>query len=296
MVATASLASVLPASPTASRFGTLKFQSSGNVTRATFNNPPINLVDAHLISELFDFVSALDPRNRTTPPPKLVIFASANPDFFLDHLDLNLLLEPFTPEKTAAVMQYTAVARLFQSTISTVFIAEINGEAFGAGHEWPLQMDMRFAGPKTRTGSIENALGPTVGDGGQLFLGSLINKGRALEYLLGAKSFDGPTGAALGLYNSYYNTSDSLTAAVNELAARIGQFPREGLNETKYALNEMLNPSREAEDYDANAFMQIDIGAVQQTLLKEAIAASQNQTRTAFELGLPDTLVDLSKH
>ncbi|MCJ1325073.1 hypothetical protein MMC10_001735 [Thelotrema lepadinum] len=289
------VASVLPAPPAPARYGTLQFQAEANVTRVTFNNPPINLVNVELTSDLYDFLTSLDPKNRTTPPPKVVIFNSNNPDFFLGHLDFNNLVAPFTDDKLAALSQYTACCRLLQNLTSTAFIAEINGEAFGAGQELSIQMDMRFAGPKARTGSIEDALGLVVGAGGQLFLGTLIGRSRALEYLLATKAFDGPTGTALGLFNSHYSSADKLRDAVDELARRIGQLPAQGLNETKFALNQLLNPSLEAETFDVNAFFALDENPVAQTIVTEAIMASQNQTLSPFELGLPDSLVNLTR-
>jgi enoyl-CoA hydratase/carnithine racemase len=170
-----------------SRHGTITFQSTGNVTRATFNHPPINLVDSILLSDFQDFLTSLDPATRTTPPPKVVIFDSANPDFFLDHIDLNFLTAPIDSVKQAQIKQYDDVTRLLQNLTSTIFIAEINGAAFGAGQELSLQMDMRFAGPKARTGSIEDSVGLDAGGGGQLFLGTLINKGRARSIFLEPK-------------------------------------------------------------------------------------------------------------
>ena len=291
----AAVVCVLPAPPAVARHRTISFQTEGNITCATFNNPPINLVSKDFTSDLFDFLTSLDPKNRTTPPPKVVIFDSDNPDFFLGYIDFNNLLTPSTPDKLAALAQYTTCCRLLQSLTSIAFIAEINGEAFGAGQELALQMDMRFAGPKARTGSIEDALGLVVGAGGQLFLGTLINKGRAFEYFLGAKAFDGPTGTALGLFNNHYLSAHELRKAVDELAGRIAQFPAQGLNETKFALNQLLNPSVEAEDSDVNAFSGLDENEEAQLILTEAIVASHNQTLSPFELELPGSLVNLTR-
>jgi hypothetical protein len=133
-------------SPTLSPYGTLSISTAGNITHVTILNPPINLFDASLSGDLYAFLSSLDPSNRTTPPPKVVIFRSADPDFFIAHIDLNALLLPSTPQKTALLNQYVAVLRLLQSLTTTTFIAQVNGEAFAAGNELLVQMDMRFAG------------------------------------------------------------------------------------------------------------------------------------------------------
>ncbi|CAM6111778.1 unnamed protein product [Calypogeia fissa] len=73
----------LPASPTTttttSPHGTLSISTSGNVTTVTISHPPINLYDIYLASDLYRFLNSLNPMNRTTPPPKVVIFRSADP-------------------------------------------------------------------------------------------------------------------------------------------------------------------------------------------------------------------------
>ncbi|PQE12499.1 enoyl- hydratase protein [Rutstroemia sp. NJR-2017a BBW] len=272
---------VLPRPPAPARHGTLQFKKNGNVTRVTFNHPPINLVDSFLVSDLFDFLSDLIPSNRTTPPPKVVVFDSANPDYFLGHIDVSSIQQPLTPEKEAFTLQYIAVANLFNSITSTIFIAEMNGRAFGAGQELTVQMDMRFAGPNARAGSFENALGLVAGGGGQLFLGTLMNRGLALEYLLAAKTFDGPTGKALGLFNNYYGTAKELRNAVDALTARIGIFPAAGLNETKSALS-FRNPTADQLNADVIGFYELD-----------PLPAEQENTNTTFELGLTDSALVL---
>lgn len=283
---------VLPAPPSPAKYGTLSFNQTGNVTRVTFDHPPINLVDAELTSDLLDFLNDLIPTNRTTPPPKVVIFDSANPDFFLGHIDVRSIQLPITEADTAFTINYLAVANLFNSITSTIFIAEINGEAFGAGQELTVQMDMRFAGPNTRTGSFENALGLVAGGGGQLFLGTLLNRGLALEYLLAVKTFDGPTGTRLGLFNNDFDTAEDQRTYVDALAARIGLFPANGLNETKAALS-FRNPTLEALNTDVEGFYGLDGLAAQQANVAKLIALSDNQTKTPFELGLGESILEL---
>lgn len=224
LVALLTHASVIP-QPAPARYGTLKFNTTANVTRVTFDNAPINLVDAKMTSDLLAYLVSIQPAPNITTP-KVVIFDSANPDFFLGQIDVNNIRLPSTPAKLTATNNYLDITHLLQNITSTIFIAEVNGRAVGAGQELIVQMDMRFAGPNARSAAFENGLGLTAGAGGQLFLGPLINKGRALEYLLSAKTFDGPVGAALGLFNEYYSSGDTLTAAVDELAQRIGLFSR----------------------------------------------------------------------
>ena len=279
-------------SPAPAQHGTLKFSTTGNVTRVTFNNPPINLIDPYLISDLLAYLVFIQPSPNTTTP-KVVIFDSTNPDWFLGPLDTALTRAPITQDKITATIEYSYIAPLLQNITTTAFIAEINGHNIGGGHELALQMDMRFAGPNAHAGFFENGLGLIVGGGGQFFLGQLINKGRALEYLLSANAFDGPTGAALGLFNQYYSTGHALTAAVNNLAQRIGLFPQVALNDTKSALNNYLNPTPKLLAQDITNFLALNGAPESQADQAKFLALSQNETNSRFERGLPEDITEL---
>ena len=49
----------------------------------TFNNPPINMFVPATIDQLAALMTDLE----ADPPVKVVVFQSANPDFFIAHLD-----------------------------------------------------------------------------------------------------------------------------------------------------------------------------------------------------------------
>jgi len=282
----------LPVNSTSvSRYGKIAFQSSsnGSVTRATFNNPPINLVDAFVVSDLFDFLHSLQPApNKTTP--KVVVFDSANPDWFLGHYDLHNIELPFTPTKSDIFSRVIDCTRYILNTSSTAFIAEINGRTIGLGQELSIQMDMRFAGPHALASSFENSIGLTAAAGGQPFLGPVIGKARAMEYLLGAKAFDGPTGEKLGLFNTYYDTTEQLRSEVSALAERIALFPQHSINDTKVTLS-LLNPTIASLDDQLGRFIPLMNLPEDQATIAKFIEVSGNQTDGLFELDLPESSV-----
>src|ERR1700755_1525259 len=116
-------------------YGTLKIVSKGPVVRAIFDNPPINIMDYKIFSDLHSFITGLkgDPN-----PPKVVIFSSANPKFFFAHYDLHLISKssPLPPLLNGLDIsrQFIESARLM-SKMGVVFIAEIAGQSLGAGNE-----------------------------------------------------------------------------------------------------------------------------------------------------------------
>ena len=102
----------------------------------TFRNPPINMFVPTTIVEL----GALMPDLEADPSAKVVVFQSANLDFFIAHLDVAKAAE--RPEVLDLWRDF--VLRL--SSAPVVSIAKIRGRTRGIGNEFVLACDMRFAG------------------------------------------------------------------------------------------------------------------------------------------------------
>ena len=294
------LATLLPWERTSSAgFGTLTTHmlNNGTVLRVTINNPPINLYDNKLINDMNDFLTALVPgvTNVTTPPPKVVIFASAIPGFWIEQYDLNLLnptTNPFDTEYSNKLFGLAIAAPVLLRTLPTIFIAEINGRASGSGNEFLVQCDMGFAGPEAIVGSLEVALGGLEGNGGIQYLVRRIGMARAAEYLLASASIDAETAARVGWVNQAYKTSYDLTTSVNALASRIAIFDAGALNGTKSAIR-AFGPSAEQSAADIATILRLF--PEEQKILPKWLLLSQNQTRGEFELDSLRSIEDVRK-
>ena len=102
---------------------------------ATFNNPPINIFVPETIIELGAVMTHLE----ADPSVKVVVYQSANPDFFIAHLDVAKAVE--RPDVLGLWRDF--VLRL--SSAPVVSIAKIRGRTRGIGNEFVLACDMRFA-------------------------------------------------------------------------------------------------------------------------------------------------------
>ena len=178
---------------------------------------------------------------------------------------------------------------MLQSITSTAFVAEINGRTNGGGQELSSQMDMRFAGPNAHFSQWENSCGFVAQAGGQEFLGSTIGKAKAMEYLLASKLIDAATATRVGLINNNYNSAQQLRTEVDALAARIGLFPQDALNDTKFSL-QYLNPTIQQLDQQIARFKPIASSPAKQAIVAEYLAIS-DQTDSTFEKGVPDTFI-----
>ena len=116
----------------------------------TFSNPPINMFVPTTIVELGALMTDLE----ADPSVKVVVFQSANPDFFIAHLDVAKAVE--RPDVLGLWRDF--VLRL--SSTPVVSIAKIRGRMRGIGNEFVLACDMHFA-------SRQNAVfgNPEVGVG-----------------------------------------------------------------------------------------------------------------------------------
>src|SRR5258705_5183510 len=59
-------------------------RSSPSLWRVTFDNPPINLIDAVMMKDLLNLLTEIEHDKRVG----VVLFDSADPDFFLAHYDI----------------------------------------------------------------------------------------------------------------------------------------------------------------------------------------------------------------
>jgi enoyl-CoA hydratase/carnithine racemase len=103
---------------------------SAGYCRVTFDHPPINAVTATTVAELAELFDLIEQ----DPDLNVVVFDSANPDFFLGHRDV---------EDDLGRAWLDLLARLSRAPV--VSIASIRGRARGAGREFALACDMRLA-------------------------------------------------------------------------------------------------------------------------------------------------------
>jgi enoyl-CoA hydratase/carnithine racemase len=122
---------------------------------------------------------------------KVVVFDSANPDYFIAHFDITFLVQlpdevPAKPEKLNRIRKAMELFRVMPK----VTIAKIEGRARGGGSEIALCFDMRFGAiGKAILSQPEIGFGLIPAGGGTQRLPRLIGRSRALEVVLGGEDF-----------------------------------------------------------------------------------------------------------
>src|SRR4051794_15158377 len=199
--------------------------------RVTFDNPPINLVTPEMIVELPELIDQME----ASPELRVVVFDSANPDYFLNHYDTSRVAE--TPKQlgvTGYPLVIDASTRL--SRLPVASIGKIRGRARGIGSELAQAMDMRFASERALFCQPETASGNLPGGGGLEHLPRLLGRARALEVALSSDDYPGELAERYGWVNRTIADED-LDEFVDTLARRIASYDKESIAAVKQQIN-----------------------------------------------------------
>ncbi len=214
-------------------FRTLRVDVDEGIARVTLDHPPINLLDAAMIGDLDRLSRELEGDREV----RVVLFESADPEFFIAHADVELLLRSdlLPPPPSEGLGGFHRMVERFRR-LPQATLAAVEGIARGGGSEFLLALDMRFAALESAVfGQPEVAVGILPGGGGTQRLPRLVGRGRALEIVLGAGDFDAATAERYGWINRAFPRA-ALRPAVRALARRIASHPREAVALAKQAV------------------------------------------------------------
>jgi enoyl-CoA hydratase/carnithine racemase len=205
-------------------FQTLNVSREGPVLFVEISAPPMNLLGPELVRDLV----ALIQRAEADEKIQVLVFKSADSDYFISHVDITRIKEyrneaaKLTGEASIGLMfRYLSASRL-------VTIAQIEGRVRAAGSEFVLACDMRFAARESAIfGQFEPAFGQIPGGGAAQHLTRLMGRSRALEVLLSAEDYDAELAERYGWINRAI-PRDALDDFVRSLAHRIASFPAAG--------------------------------------------------------------------
>src|SRR6201988_2563359 len=207
--------------------------------RVVFDYPPFNVVDASIFEALQDLLA----RMNVSPSLRIVVFESANPEFYLSHFDLTGKIGNIMTAVGASGLPILMDTFVRLTKSPAVSIAKIRGCVRGVSSEFVLACDMRFASREnTRLGHPEVGVGIHPGGGGTERLPQLVGRGRALEIVLSANDFDGDTAERYGYVNRALPDAE-LDGFVEALARRIASFDRRALAAAKNLVNQVSLPS-----------------------------------------------------
>lgn len=217
-------------------YASLRVSREPGIARVTIDNPPVNVLDVALMTDLRRLLTGL----RDDDSVRVIVFDSADPDFFIAHVDMSLVDAPDAFDGLAAdtpdgVNVFQALGELLRHQ-PQVTIVKLAGVARGGGAEFVTAADMAFAAiGRARIGQIEALMGIVPGGGGTQYLSSRIGRNRALEVVLGADLYDAQTAERYGWVNRAV-PADELDVVVDCLARNIAALPHGVVTAVKRAI------------------------------------------------------------
>ncbi|MBO4254637.1 enoyl-CoA hydratase/isomerase family protein [Streptomyces griseorubiginosus] len=217
-------------------YSTLRVSSEHGVARIVLDNPPVNALGTTMMRELRTVLTGFKDDSSI----RVIVFSSADPEFFIAHVDMHIgeemdVLQELAASAPADVNVFQAIGELIRHQ-PQVTIVKLAGKARGGGAEFVAAADMTFAAIETAgLGQIEALMGIIPGGGGTQYLRDRVGRNRALEVVLTADLFDAETAASYGWINRAL-PADELDGYVDRVARNIAALPDGVIEAAKSAL------------------------------------------------------------
>jgi enoyl-CoA hydratase/carnithine racemase len=222
--------------------GPLQLEREPGIAVVTIDAPPLHLVDGPFLGALLQLLPELE----ADPDLRVVVFRSADPDFFLMHGDVEAILAsrpaagpPVTEPNVAAA----AFARIHREPFVTIGV--LDGAARGGGCEFLSALDLRLGTSRAVIGQPEVPLGILPGAGGTVRWARIAGRARALELLLTGRDIDAHEARELGWLLSIHDPTD-VDAAALDLARSIARMSPASIEAVKRVVDTALGDDTNA--------------------------------------------------
>lgn len=254
----------------------LRIAQQDRVATITIDNPPINVLDVGLMSEVRRFLTSV----HDDPEIRVIVFESADPEFFLAHVDMTLGEQPQALQELqrnvpTGLNPFQAFAEALRAQ-PQVTIVKLAGLARGGGAEFVAAVDMAFAAEgQAGLAQCEALMGIIPGGGATQYLSQRMTRGRALEAILGADLFDAKLAERYGWINRALPAAD-LDSFVARIAANIAALPDGVIAAAKRAVP-YSDPDDGFERESENWMNLVFSPSVGQLMMKQLAAGAQTR-------------------
>jgi enoyl-CoA hydratase/carnithine racemase len=252
----------------------VRFETSGAIGLLTLANPPLNLFDEDLITDLRAAV------NQAGQLPLRVLLVRAEGKHFSGGADVAI----FKGRSAAAARQrFTSHLRTIADLEELPFptIAVVQGACMAAGLELALACDLIWAGSSARFGQVEASIGTTTLLGGVQRLAERVGPGRAREIVYTADQYDTATFERWNIVNRVV-PDEKLESEAMALAERLAKGATLALTATKKIVRAYLdggirNADAKVAEIAPALFESEDMRAAVQSLLEHGPRGFQDK-------------------
>src|SRR6202023_2176640 len=257
-------------------------RSTPSLWRVTFDNPPINLIDPVMAVELDALLTEIEQDDRLA----VVVFDSADRDYFLAHFDITADRAPYDALPAAPTpFHHWANVLIRLSRSRAVPISGVRGRARGGGSEFALATDIRFASRERAVlGQFEVGFAAVPGGGPSTRLPGIVGRGRAFEILLGGEDFDGEWAERYGYVNRALPDAE-FVKFVDAFAERVSRFDLLALADIKRFVNAASLPADNTLTAEMDAFVEAAGRPAMNSIVQQAFEQGFQQ-RSDLELNV----------
>ena len=224
-------------------FTTFSTKQNGSILTVSFDHGEVNIMSATMAAELFGLVGQLAGDSDT----KVVVFESANPEFFIAHFDIDDIFkvlegDPSIPVSKSDDINVLQALGLSIQNLPQVTVAKINGICRGGGFEFMLALDMCFASENARFCFPEASVGFLPSGGGSTLLPLRAGTHKSLEIMLTGRDFNGTEAAQYNVINRAFSTGAELEDYVSDTVNRIADKDDAAIRAIKSVLKKTFGP------------------------------------------------------
>lgn len=254
----------------------VKLQRDGNVRILLIDNPPLNILNPQVLSELETFATEVDVDDDV----KGLVITGAGEAAFSAGADIKHIQQS-TFEKA---LEFIQLGRRVFSKIEKIkkpTIAAVNGVAFGGGAELALSCDIRIASEKARFAQPEIKLGFIPGWGGTQRLSRLVRPSIAKKIIFTGEPISARDALNFGLVDEVVEAGNEVRAASALIETIISNAAPLALYEAKNAIDTGLQKPSVDEG------LSIELEAVKRLLdtedLREGMLAFKEKRKPFFK-------------
>lgn len=217
----------------------VKTEQQGAVVIARLDNPPKNLMNAGMVTDLDKLVDAVAADDSV----KVLLITGNMEGVFIQHYDVaelvavsNMLQQGQTLTNPGELHATNKVFLKIERMPKPV-IAAINGFATGGGFELTLACDIRYLADTGLVGLPEAGIGILPGAGGTQRLSRLLGQDKALELMMVGEVVPAPKALELGMVHKVF-PADKLMENALAFANRLANMPGNAAGTIKRVVTE----------------------------------------------------------